>query len=111
MSIKGRFERIPQTIDTACDVFNLYMYVPFGEAFSSEVEEDQDLDNVFMFTGQYFDSEIDEYYLRARQYDPHIARFTARDPIRGKFKKPLTLHVYLYCLNDPMSKIDKTSAK
>lgn len=56
-----------------------------------------------MFTGQYYDSEIDQYYLRARQYDPLLARFTARDPVLGKFKEPLTLHTYLYCLNDPVN--------
>jgi RHS repeat-associated protein len=28
----------------------------------------------FLFTGQYFDSEIEEYYLRARQYNPHLSR-------------------------------------
>jgi len=27
-----------------------------------------------LFTGQYFDSEIEEYYLRARQYDPRFTR-------------------------------------
>jgi RHS repeat-associated protein len=59
-----------------------------------------------MFTGQYFDTEIDQYYLRARQYDPHISRFTARDPIRGKFEEPMTLHLYLYCTNDPVDNID-----
>ncbi|GAH45372.1 unnamed protein product, partial [marine sediment metagenome] len=63
-------------------------------------------DNSFMFTGQYYDDEVDEYFLRARQYDPHIARFTARDPVCGKFHKPLTLHRYLYCLNDPVNMVD-----
>jgi RHS repeat-associated protein len=64
------------------------------------------LDNPFMFTGQYYDSEIDQYYLRARQYDPLLARFTARDPVLGKFREPLTLHTYLYCLNDPVNRRD-----
>jgi RHS repeat-associated protein len=59
-----------------------------------------------MFTGRNYDSEIAEYYLRARQYDPHIARFTSRDPIFGQFQEPLTLHKYLYCINDPVNKID-----
>ena len=62
----------------------------------------------FLFTGQYFDSEIEEYYLRARQYNPQIARFTSRDPVRGKFKEPLTLHKYLYSNNDPINMIDPT---
>jgi len=61
-----------------------------------------------MFTGQYYDSEIDEYYLRARQYDPYISRFTSRDPVLGEFEEPLTLHKYLYCTNDPINKVDPT---
>jgi len=83
-------------------VVKYYTYEPFGEV----LEEDGTLSNNMMFTGQHFDTEIDQYYLRARQYDPHISRFTARDPIRGKFEEPMTLHVYLYCINDPINKID-----
>jgi len=58
------------------------------------------------FTGQWFDSEIDEYYLRARMYDPILGRFTSRDPVKGRFTEPMTLHAYLYCLNDPMNRTD-----
>jgi hypothetical protein len=39
-------------------------------------------------------------------YDPVLMRFTARDPVFGKYKEPLTLHEYLYCLNDPINKVD-----
>ena len=56
-------------------VVNYYTYEPFGEAIDTDVT----LDNPFMFTGQYYDAEIEEYYLRARQYNPQIARFTARE--------------------------------
>ncbi|UCG50035.1 MAG: hypothetical protein JSU94_09665 [Phycisphaerales bacterium] len=52
-------------------------------------------------TGQYLDSESREYFLRARQYNPHIARFTSRDPVTGSLREPLTLHKYLYCLAAP----------
>jgi RHS repeat-associated protein len=64
------------------------------------------LTNSFLFAGQWYDSEIGQYYLRARQYDPRIGRFTARDPVFGNFQEPLTLHVYLYCLNDPVNRTD-----
>jgi hypothetical protein len=33
-------------------------------------------------------------------------RFTSRDPVKGKQKEPLTLHKYLYCLNDPINRVD-----
>ena len=39
-------------------------------------------------------------------YDPVLGRFTARDPITGTFKNPMTLHAYLYCINDPINYVD-----
>lgn len=41
-------------------------------------------------------------------YDPPLMRFTSRYPVFGKFEEPMTLHKYLYCLNDPINKIDPT---
>ena len=102
--LHDRLGNVRQVIDTSGDVKDRYTYDPFGELFDTEKEET--ISNPFKFTGQYFDSEIGQYYLRARQYDPHIARFTARDPIFGSFQEPLTLHAYIYCLNDPVNKID-----
>lgn len=64
------------------------------------------ISNPFKYTGQWFDSEIGQYYLRARQYDPHLGRFTTYDPVPGRFAEPLTLHKYLYCQNDPVNRID-----
>jgi RHS repeat-associated protein len=83
---------------------NSYTYNPFGELFTSETAEN--VSNPFRFTGQFFDDEIGQYYLRARMYDPALMRFTSRDPVKGKFRKPMTLHKYLYCNNDPINRID-----
>jgi hypothetical protein len=33
-------------------------------------------------------------------------RFTSRDPVRGNQQEPLTLHKYLYCLNNPVDMTD-----
>ena len=55
--------------------------------------------NSFRFTDQFYDADLDQYYLRARQYSPDLSRFTARDPYPGQFNEPATLHAYLYCLN------------
>jgi RHS repeat-associated protein len=100
--IHDRLGSTRQIIDTSASVVRYYTYEPFGEV----LEEDGTLTNYMMFTGQYFDMEIDQYYLRARQYDPHISRFTVRDPVFGQYKEPLTLHRYLYCLNAPINHID-----
>jgi len=81
---------------------NSYTYDPFGEALVDQGT----FGNPFMFTGQWYDDEIEQYYLRARMYDPALMRFTGRDPVKGKFKNPMTLNVYLYCLNDPINRVD-----
>ena len=85
-------------------VVNTYTYRPFGEDFTSEVDEN--VCNSFKFTGQWYDAEIAQYCLRARQYDPAMMRFTSRDPVKGKYIKPLTLHQYLYCGNDSINRVD-----
>ncbi|WP_186804725.1 RHS repeat-associated core domain-containing protein [Limihaloglobus sulfuriphilus] len=83
-----------------------YTYNPFGEDFSSECFENTGIHNPFKYTGQWYDDEIDQYYLRARMYDPQMMRFTGRDPVRGKYGEPLTLHRYLYTANEPINRID-----
>jgi len=100
--LHDRLGSVRLVIDDGGTVQNYYTYEPFGQT----IESGGTLDNPFRFTGQYFDSEIEEYYLRARQYNPRIGRFTSRDPIGGEFQKPLTLHKYLYCRSDPVNHID-----
>lgn len=39
-------------------------------------------------------------------YDPELMRFTCRDPIKGKTNIPLTLHRYLYCVNNVSNCVD-----
>lgn len=79
-----------------------FKYEPFGQS----IESGGTFADPFRFTGQFYDEEIGEYYLRARQYYPAIARFTARDPVFGKLGQPVTLHKYLYCGNDSVNRID-----
>ena len=68
------------------DVNNTYTYSPFGEMFPTECNET--VYNPFKFTGQWFDDEISQYYLRARMYAPELMRFTSRDPVKGKLSRP-----------------------
>jgi RHS repeat-associated protein len=102
--LHDRLGSVRQIMDCQGSVAALYTYNPFGET----IEEDSSFDNNFKFTGQWYDVEIGWYYLRARMYDPHLSRFTGRDPILGKFEEPLTLHKYLYCRNNPLNSTDLT---
>ena len=87
------------------DVVARWTHLPFGQTVTAETG-DGSTENPFRFTGQYLDSEIEQYYLRARQYDLPTMRFMSRDPAIGDFQEPLTLHRYLYCANDPVNRID-----
>jgi RHS repeat-associated protein len=102
--LHDRLGSVRLVIDDQGAVKNTYTYEPFGEMFATECTETTE--SPFKFTGQWFDDEIEEYYLRARQYNPHLARFTSRDPVAGQFEQPLTLHRYLYCGNDSANRVD-----
>lgn len=46
------------------------------------------------------------YYLNARYYDPSNGRFITKDTYRGEKKNPSTLHLYAYCINNPINYVD-----
>jgi len=102
--LNDRLGSVRMVIDSGGMVKNSYTYNPFGEMFTAESAENAE--NPFKFTGQWYDEEISQYYLRARQYDPQIMRFTARDLIPFDYNEPMTLHKYLYCENDAINRID-----
>ena len=104
--IHDRLGSIRQLVDDSGSVVNSYAYNPFGEDLANDCNET--IYNPFKYTGQWFDSEIGQYYLRARMYDPALGRFTSRDPVFGKNREPLTLHKYLYCVNNPINRVDLT---
>jgi RHS repeat-associated protein len=87
-------------------VVNSYTYDPFGKAFDSETYENVSVSNPYRFANYFWDDDMGLYYCINRYYDPVLMRWTARDPADGKFEEPMTLHVYLYCLNDPINFVD-----
>jgi RHS repeat-associated protein len=100
--LHDRLGSVRTIINQSGSVANYYTYNPFGEI----LESGESITNPWRFTGQYYDSEINQYYLRARNYHPHIYRFTSRDIVDGQFDNPLSLHKYLYCQNEPINRID-----
>ena len=107
----NRYFYLHDRLDSVREVLNCwgepvyhYTYGPFGQMI--EFTSSGIVTNPFMFAGQYFDSEIGQYYLRARQYDPQLMRFTGRDSVAGSPEEQLSLHKYLYCLNNPTNRID-----
>jgi len=58
------------------------------------------------YTGEYYDTALKQYNLRARYYDPLNGRFNQTDPFPGNNQDPQSLHKYLYCHANPVNGID-----
>ncbi|MEE9345406.1 MAG: RHS repeat-associated core domain-containing protein [Methylococcales bacterium] len=76
------------------------------EAFGQLLNEAGSTENSYRFAGEQLDSGLDQYYLRARYYNPAVGRFTQMDSFAGIPSDPLTLHKYLYGNVDPVSNTD-----
>uniref|UniRef100_UPI000AE3E4B2 RHS repeat-associated core domain-containing protein n=1 Tax=Acetivibrio ethanolgignens TaxID=290052 RepID=UPI000AE3E4B2 len=72
---------------------NQYEYDAFGVIKNSREE----LPNRILYTGQQYDQESGQYYLRARFYNPVLGRFVQEDVYRGD-----GLNLYAYCKNNPV---------
>ena len=84
-------------VDEAGAVQNRYEYDVWGNIMAQE----EAIPNRFKFTGQQFDPVTQQYYLRARFYNPVVARFTQEDTYRGD-----GLNLYAYCINNPITYTD-----
>jgi RHS repeat-associated protein len=90
---------ITHMVDEAGAVRNRYEYDAWGNITAQE----ETVPNRFKFTGQQLDPVTQQYYLRARFYNPVIARFTQEDTYRGD-----GLNLYAYCANNPVYYTDPT---
>jgi len=89
---------LPQE-DVQPQVLNHYEYDAFGNTVSCE----EQVHNRFRYTGEQYDPLTGQYYLRARYYNPVIARFTQEDTYYGD-----GLNLYTYCQNNPVLYHDPT---
>ena len=78
-------------------VENCYQY----DAFGNLIEKHEDVNNRILYTGQQYDQETGQYYLRARYYNPVVGRFLQEDTYRGD-----GLNLYAYCANNPVMYYD-----
>ena len=84
---------VTHVVDADGIVLNRYEYDAWGNTNLCE----EKVPNRFKFTGQQLDPVTQQYYLRARFYNPVIARFTQEDTYRGD-----GLNLYAYCQNNPV---------
>ena len=79
------------------EIENSYLYDVFGNVR----EQQENVENVFKYAGEQQDPETEQYYLRARFYNPVVGRFTQEDVYRGD-----GLNLYVYVVNNPLLWID-----
>ncbi len=84
-------------LDETGKVLNQYEYDAFGNLIKAQGE----VNNRFLYVGQQYDAVTMQYYLRARYYNPVVARFTQEDTYRGD-----GLNLYAYCRNNPVGYYD-----
>jgi RHS repeat-associated protein len=61
-----------------------------------------------LYTGEQYDAQLSQYYLRARYYNQNNGTFNRVDPYVGNMQDPQSLHKYLYVHNNPVNAIDPT---
>ena len=88
---------ITDITDTNGTVLNHYAY----DAFGNRTVEEETVENRFGFAGEMMDAVTGQYYLRARFYNPVIARFLSEDMYYGD-----GLNLYAYCHNNPVGYVD-----
>ena len=66
------------------------------DAFGNEISPDSSDTNPFRYCGEYYDSETESIYLRARYYNMSTGRFISEDPIKDG------LNWYAYCGGNPV---------
>ncbi|WP_059050262.1 RHS repeat-associated core domain-containing protein [Paenibacillus senegalimassiliensis] len=94
---------VVQTVSEHGEIENQYDYDPFGNMLLS-VEEEYSVS--IRYAGEFYDTEVGLYYLRARYYDPYLGRFISEDTYRGQEDSPLSLNLYTYALNNPITYVD-----
>ena len=79
--------------DETGTIKNQYRY----DAFGAGLEVSEELPNRIRYTGQQYDEITEQYYLRARYYNPILGRFLQEDVYQGD-----GLNLYAYCRNNPV---------
>ncbi len=78
------------------------------DAYGEKTGGTGDIANKYLFAGEQYDSDLGDYYLRARYYSTDVGRFIRRDDWEGRRDEPLTLHRYIYANSNPTNGIDPT---
>ena len=96
-------------LDAAGNVVVSYVYDAWGAPIGKSGSMAETLGTVqpFRYRGYVFDEETGLYYLRSRYYSAERCRYVNADIDMGNYNEVLSTNLYLYCLNDPVDRIDE----
>jgi RHS repeat-associated protein len=100
-----------QLVDSSEDITAAYSYDAYGNLLGGNPGTPQNPGSPatnLLYAGEQFDIDAQQYYLRARYYDPSSGRFNRLDPASGNHTDPQSLHKYLYCHANPVNGVDPT---
>jgi len=104
-----------QLVNAANSVDDSYSYDAYGVLLQEDTTalrtrpgyvDQTSLATNLLYAGEHFDTDTQQYYNRARWYDPLNGRFNRVDPFAGNMQDPQSLHKYLYCHANPVNAVD-----
>lgn len=97
-----------QLADGAGAITDCYSYDAYGVMLGGNPTSTSPAATNLLYSGEQFDTDLQQYYLRARYYNPSNGRFNRIDPFAGNSSDPQSLHKYIYAHNNPINSIDPT---
>lgn len=88
--------------DASGAVTDTYDYDAFGNLISSTGTTP----NNYLFAGEQWDGALGLYYNRARYLNTNTGRFWTMDRVGGHTDDPMSLHQYLYSVDNPANLVD-----
>nr|WP_082651867.1 RHS repeat-associated core domain-containing protein [Gorillibacterium timonense] len=88
---------VAHIVNTIC-----YSYDIWG----NPIKETESVNNLFRYSGEYWDKTTSLQYLRARWYDPDMGRFLNEDTYDGDINNPTSLNLYTYVGSNPLTLVD-----
>ncbi|OPH62160.1 hypothetical protein BC351_02715 [Paenibacillus ferrarius] len=88
--------------DASSNTLNTYTYDMWGNPITTQEAVAQP----FRYSGEMMDDKVGLQYLRARWYDPSVGRFINKDTYEGQIDNPLSLNLYTYVENNPLTRTD-----
>lgn len=89
-----------------------YEYDAWGNILTAKnlvatgIPSDLYLQNPRLYGSYWYDSALGLYFMKTRMYDPELGRFMSKDQVSGGGGSALDFNPYLYCNNNPVSRID-----